>query len=236
MSHTLRAFAITLALALGACAQLGADAPLFTVADQTGAPPLTEGVWVSGEADCPFDQIATLERFPPGCTPFEVRRDADGAWLFLHRLDLAEEVTEADRLSAEAHPGPLRLILAPAVERPIPADFYAPLYLAELDDEDDPGTRVLYLAIAPRGPLPATSLETFIAVSCDAALRDGPIAGVTAVYEDSTGADGSPARNLRSCTATTQAAVREAVRRAAIEDASNHDRPERFVFVRAISP
>src|SRR5262245_35496597 len=124
--------ALLLAATLGGCAELTAQAPLFAPADQIGPPPLTEGVWITVNDTCPaYYARRRTGRFPRDCYPIEIRRLDDGAWQIWFRADLTANPTAADRRDAEDH-GPMRAIIAPAIEHPSP-DAYSPLYLLEIN-------------------------------------------------------------------------------------------------------
>lgn len=179
---------------LGACAPLTAERSLFSVADQIGPTPLTEGRWVQGGDGCAPGEAASEA---DACVTVDVARDRDGAWLYTMRSS-ADEV-------ADSH---WRFIIAPATETARGED-YAPLYLAEynsLDDETPP----FYAVVAPVGVMPAREVRMVTMIDCDDVLREGPIPGV----------EERNAEEMfeRLCVASDQAAVREAARRAAIEN------------------
>lgn len=226
-----KSLAAFLVLALGGCAQLTAERPLFTTADQ-GQPPLTEGIWIGIGEGC-AEYNVRRRRFPSDCGPLDLRRDADGAWLAVIRADLVSDLTASERAEAEEDKsnGPYRIIFAPAVERSL-GESYAPLYLAELDSQRDEGNSVSYAIIAPIGAMPATEMRLAAMIGCDAILRDGPIAGIEPRYETRIDDEGVSHQDLKGCTASTQAAVREAARRAVIENL-NELTQRRYVFVRA---
>jgi hypothetical protein len=226
-----RVAALVLAAALAACAELTAEAPLFSP-DQTSPPPLTEGVWIGIGDGCPERNLRRM-RFPEECAPLDIRRQADGAWRVAMREDLVSGATTHER----AHPdtdssdGPYRVVFAPAVEREI-GEEYAPLYIGEVGAIDDDDPSVGYAVIAPIGPMPATEMRMIASVGCTSILRDGPIEGVTPRYETRTDAEGVEYQDLAGCVASSQAAVREAVRRAVIENVDDLS-ARRFVRVRA---
>lgn len=239
MVNLLRLAALAIAAALGACAELSADAPLFSPADQAGPPPLTEGVWIAVGEKCPAANARRRTgRFPADCSPLEVRQAQDGAWRVSLRIDLVYGLSAQERAEAEEEDaGPYRLVIAPAVERTL-GDSYAPIYVAETTREE--ATGIAYVVIAPLGQMPATSALVVLSVSCADILRDGPIDGVAAQYTaNETTADASeapesePAREptLSGCIASTQAGVREAARRAVIENLDEM-LERRFVYVR----
>jgi hypothetical protein len=222
--------ALVLAAALAGCAELTAKAPLFAPADQIGPAPLTEGVWIAVGEDCPaYYARRRSGRFPSDCAPIEIRRIEDGAWRIQLRIDLISNLSAKDRADAEAQYGPIRAVIAPAVERP-PADGYSPLYVAELNprSEDD---RIGYAVIAPIGVMPATSALVIGSIGCADILRDGPIAGVSEQYAGHVDDSGQERRDLTGCVASTQAAVREAARRSVIENLDEMQE-RRFTFVR----
>jgi hypothetical protein len=222
--------AVLLAAALAACAELTAEAPLFTPADQIGPPPLTEGIWITLQEDCP-DSFAhrRIGRFPADCTPFELTRLEDGAWQARLRVDLVYGISAQERAESEETAGPYRLIIAPAVER-ADADAYAPIYVAETTRADASG--VGYMVIAPIGAKPATTALIVLSVGCADILRDGPIEGVSEQHRVRIDESGVEHRELSGCIASTQGAVREAARRALIENLDEM-LERRFVHVRA---
>ncbi|MGD9981099.1 MAG: hypothetical protein AB7H66_01700 [Hyphomonadaceae bacterium] len=225
-----RVAAIVLAAALAACAELTAETPLFTP-DANSPPPLSEGVWIGIGEGCP-EQNLRRRRFAEECAPLELRRQADGAWRASMRADLVSGSNSHER----AHPqtdssnGPYRVVFAPAVEREI-GDGYAPLYLGEVGSFDEHKPSVGYAIVAPIGVMPATEMRLIASIGCASILRDGPIEGVTPRYETRTDADGAEHQDLTGCVASSQAAVREAVRRALIENVDELS-ARRFVRVR----
>ena len=213
----MRTFMLTaMILALGACTPLSANHPLFAVADQTGPAPLTEGVWVAINSRCTRELAATTP-LPDDCEPVRLHRNGDGSWQ-LSAAKIENGVEQRDEM---------RLIIVPAVAT-ANAEAYAPLYLVEVSareaDEHSsaPADARVYGAFAPIGGLPARE-AFFVDVECDAVLREGPLDGVVSVRDANGG--------LTSCTAENKGAVREAVRRAVIEELSNVDEA-RIVFVR----
>jgi hypothetical protein len=210
------------AAALSACASLTAEAPLFSTADQIGPPPLTEGIWIFVNEDCPVRNVRRVGRFPRQCSPIELRRTEDGAWRLTFREDLAINPPRSDDENMD---GPFRVIIAPATEHPT-ADAYAPLYVAEIVQPEE-GRGTGYAVIAPISAMPATEFLAIGQIDCAVILRDGPIEGVTPHYTVRTTElrpDAAPADDvaqteevLSGCTASSQSAVREAARRAVIE-------------------
>jgi hypothetical protein len=222
---------VLFALALAGCAELTAEQPLFSVADQ-GPPPLTEGVWIGVGEGC-AERHVRLRRFPSDCTPLDIRRQDDGSWRVAVRVDLVFDLSARERAEAAADPanGPYRVILAPAVERDI-GEGYAPLYLGEVAATSGERSSVAYALVAPIGSMPATEMHMTAMISCEQILRDGPIEGVSPRYETRTDAEGESRQELSGCVASTRGAVREAARRAVIESLDElTDR--RYVFVRA---
>jgi hypothetical protein len=230
--HKSLAAACLLFFAAG-CAELTAERPLFSVADQTGPPPLSEGIWVTISEECPRPNLRQ-RRFPADCVPMDIRREVDGAWRVAIRVDLISDLARARRAEEETDPqnGPYRMILTPAVERQI-TDSYAPLYVGELTTSGDetPG-EVGYAVVAPRGAMPATEVYISAIIGCSIILRDGPVEGVTPEYTPRTDDQGVTHQQLTGCTATSQAAVREAARRTIIEELDAIT-SRRTVFVRA---
>jgi hypothetical protein len=205
---------LLLAAALAGCVNLTAEAPLFSVADQ-GAPPLAEGVWIAVSEECPQRYQRRTRGFPSDCAPLEISRLPDGSWQARMRVDLVTGLSPQERSDAGASP-PLHFVLAPAVERDL-ADSFAPIYVAEIapsPDEHD----IRYAVLVPYGPMPATSMLMLEWISCTAALREGPIVGVSEIYKERVDENGMTHQDLSRCVASSQAAVREAARRVLIEN------------------
>jgi len=193
---TFRAMYLATALSLGACAPLTAQAPLFTLADQASPAPLQEGVWMQTDPACTAEKSQHGE---DGCTRIEVARGSDGGWLYTMRSTDENGVTEENAW---------RFVLASAVET-ARDDEFAPLYVAEyvaIDAPDQP----FYAVVAPVGIMPASEVRMVAMIDCDDALREGPIPGV----EEQVGDEAFE----RLCIAGSRQAVREAARRAAIEN------------------
>lgn len=208
--------ALAFAAALGACANLSAEAPLFSATDQIGPAPLMEGVWIALGENCP-ERNLSRRRFPQQCSPIEIDRLPDGAWRVRYRIDLAAGLTREERARAEADAARImRLIIVPAVERQS-GDAYAPLYVAESAPQSAEDS-VSYFVIVPQGTLPAESIFVLTGIGCAAALREGPIAGVAEQYTERVDELGVAHQDLTGCIASTQAGVREAARRAVIEN------------------
>lgn len=223
--------ALLLIMALGACAELTAEHPLFTVADQ-GLPPLQEGIWIGIGEGCP-EYTVRRRRFPEECSPFDLRREDDGAWRMQVRADLVSGFSADDRAEAEANPanGPYRVLIVPAVERAL-GDSFAPLYLAELHVISSDDTSVGYAVLAPIGEMPAAQMLLIPSIGCSAILRDGPLEGVEPTYttrrDEQTEEE---IHELDGCVAATPAAVRQAARRVVIESLDDLTK-RRFVRVR----
>jgi hypothetical protein len=193
---TFRAICIAAALSLGACAPLTAQAPLFTLADQASPLPLREGVWMQTDPAC---RNETAERGEDGCTRIEVAQGEDGGWLYTMRSTDESGIVEENAW---------RFVIAPAVETDR-GEEYAPLYVAEyvaIDEPDQP----FYAVVAPVGLMPASEVRMVAMIDCDDALREGPIPGV----EEQVGDEAAD----RLCVAASRGAVREAARRAVIEN------------------
>lgn len=183
-------------LLVSACAPLTAERPLFNPLDQAGPAPLAEGVWAQAIEGClPGD----VRRDEEPCVSIEVARSEDGAWFYTMRSEAPGEETE--QLS-------WRFVIVSALETPRDHD-YTPLYVAEYVSLDEPG-QPLYAVVAPVGALPAREVRMVSMIDCDDALREGPIPGV----EEIQGEDAFD----RVCVAADRAAVREAARRALIEN------------------
>jgi hypothetical protein len=193
---TFRAVCLAAILSLGACAPLTAQAPLFSLADSASPPPLREGVWMQTDPAC---TPQTAQRGEDGCTRIEVARGEDGGWLYTMRSTDESGVTEENAW---------RFVIASAVETER-GDEYAPLYVAEyvaIDEPDQP----FYAVVAPVGIMPASEVRMVAMIDCDDALREGPIPGV----EEQVGDEAAE----RLCIAASRGAVREAARRATIEN------------------
>ncbi|MBL8551947.1 MAG: hypothetical protein JNJ73_18305 [Hyphomonadaceae bacterium] len=217
--------AATLALGLGGCASLSADAPLFAVADQVGPAPLEEGVWIWPGEHCSARNAKRRGRLPAKCLPGELRRSADGAWTFRFQdhVPLRESADEPEM------PRAYRLIIAPATHVRA-ADAFAPLYVAEYAPAEPTDTVQSYALIVPVGTLPAREFRIETTLSCTAIDREGPIEGITITRNES-------GETITACKATTQDGVREAARRAAIEGlngmlANPNEEGARLLFVR----
>lgn len=227
MTATLAALA---ALIVSGCTSLTAPAPLFTVADQIGPPALSEGIWIGVNEDCPVRNATRRNgRFPRGCDAYELRRTDDGAWRLSERPDLMSAQQDVDSSDAA-----YVFVLVPVSERPS-ADAYSSYYVAEVREED---SSVIYAGVVPIGTMPATSFTT-VSIDCGTIIRDGDIAGIEVSYETveappGTPPDGAaPTTRIRGCTASTQAAVREAARRALVETiGSQIESGERLMYVR----
>lgn len=217
------------AAVLGACAELRAEAPLFSPADQTGPPPLREGVWIAVGEGCAAHNARRRGRFPRDCTPLEITRAADGAWRAMFRVDLISNLNR--RESTETDPetiGPHRMIIAPAVERVL-ADDYAPIYVVELGPRSGaPATS--FAVLAPIGTMPAEAFYLIASIGCEDILRDGEIADIKPEYRTLNG-EGGEYQQLSGCVASSQAAVREAARRAVIENIDTMTE-RRYTFAR----
>lgn len=202
---------IVLSALLGACAELTAEHPLFSPADQIGPPPLTEGVWIAVHDKCSEAYIRRA-RYTADCAPIELRRLADGAWEARFRPDLITRLTAEQREQTRDMDSPLRLVIVPALEHAAP-DAFSPLYVAELT-RDDPDSQISYAVIAPIGPMPAMEVRVIASIGCARILEDGPIDGVTPVFRTAEGEGGAAEQQLTGCVASTPVAVREAARRA----------------------
>jgi hypothetical protein len=193
---TFRAVCLAAVLSLGACAPLTAHAPLFSLADQANPPPLREGVWMQSDPECTAEAAQAGE---DGCVRIEVSRRDDGVWLYTMRSTDENGMTEENAW---------RFVIASAVETQR-GDAYAPLYVAEyvaIDEPDQP----FYAVVAPVGLMPASEVRMVAMIDCDDALREGPIPGV----EEQVGEEAFE----RLCMAASRGAVREAARRALVEN------------------
>ena len=56
--------ALAAASLLGGCNMVMSETPWFSVADQTGAPQLREGVWVEPGANCAFIKDDPVDKWP----------------------------------------------------------------------------------------------------------------------------------------------------------------------------
>lgn len=218
-----------LVAALTGCAQLSAEAPLFSPADMVGPAPLSEGVWIAIGEECGEHNARRGGRFPKACAPLEISRLPDGAWSARYRVDLAYGMTREEREEAEAQAArTMHLVIVPAVERRTP-EAYSPLYVAEITSSA-PEDKIAYAVLAPLGALPATSMLVLAGIDCADALRDGPIDGVTEQYTESVDEMGVTHQDLSGCLASSQAAVRQAARQALIENIATLTE-HRYVYV-----
>jgi hypothetical protein len=181
---------------LGSCAPLTARSPLFSAADAIGPVPLSEGLWIQAGEECVPD---ARSEWADDCVSIEVSRGRDGVWLYTSRS------TGSD---GEAEQYSWRFVIVSAVETAREGG-YAPLYVAEYVSVDEPG-RPLYAVVVPVGPMPAREVRMVGVIDCDDALREGPIPGVEEFHADDD--------FVRICVAGARAAVREAARRALIEN------------------
>lgn len=78
--------------------------------------------------------------------------------------------------------------------------------------------------------MPAEAFYLIASIGCADILRDGTIAGITPEYRTRTDETGQH-QELSGCVASTQAAVREAARRAVLENITAMTE-RRYVFVR----
>ena len=206
-------FAAAAVFTLGACSPLTSNHPLFAIADQTGPPPLAEGVWVALNSRC-TREAAAMTPLPDDCEPINLHRSADGGW----------EASGPGKNPGEVETIPL--LLVPAVPR-AGADAYAPLYVAELSARDSgadrqaPARQRIYALVAPLGAMPAHE-AMFSDIDCEAILRQGPLEGVSAQHDDQ--------GKVNGCTTESRAAVLEAARRATIEELNSLN-DSRLVFV-----
>jgi hypothetical protein len=212
-----RLLIIVTLMSAAACAPMTADRPLFSVTDQAGPAPLREGLWIGVGEEC-HERLRTRRNPPLKCIPSTLSRAADGSWLFHMR----GPPDEGRRGPQERD---VRLLIAPGVERALD-DAYAPLYVAEYRDPDaqEGPAPLRYAALIPAGPMPAEDLTLF-QIDCADALRDGPIRGLTPVYTRERGEE-----RMTGCIAHSKTAVREAARRAVIEN--ENEAGMRFVLVR----
>jgi hypothetical protein len=194
---------VTALLATSACVSLTADAPLFTAADAANPIPIVEGVWVEVSESCAPATIQAPGPLPEACASFEVRRMGDG-W------SIRTPAPGVTSFAGGETPDEASGIIASAVERDLDG-LYAPLYVLERVGTDETGAvSIRYDGIIPVGERPAREVAMIFEISCGQALADGPIEGVTEDFEE-TG-------EQLVCKAHTRRAVREAVRRAAIEN------------------
>lgn len=193
---TLRAICFAAVFSLCACAPLTAQAPLFSLADQANPPPLQEGVWMQTDPACAAE---TAQRGEDDCTRIEVARGEDGGWLYTMRSTDEDGVTEENAW---------RFVIASAVETSR-GDEFAPLYVAEYVAIDAP-RQPFYAVVAPVGIMPAREVAMVAMIDCDDALREGPIPEIEEVVGN--------AAFERLCIAASPGGVREAARRAVIEN------------------
>lgn len=209
---TFRGLCLVAGLLMGACAPLTAETPLFSLTDQLGPAPLKEGVWMQTNAACTPEMARAGAS--EACVRIEVSHEHDGSWRYAMRS------TDESGVREDAV---WRFILAPAVET-ARGEEYAPLYVAEYTSSDAPD-QPFYAVVAPVGVMPASEVRMLAMVDCDDALRDGPIPGVREELGQET--------FEHLCVAANRTAVREAARRALIENLSalmGEDRT-RFVWI-----
>ena len=193
------------AVLLSACAMLSAEAPLFTPVDQDPAFALAEGLWVAQESDCKINAQRSNPQQKTCLDWARITRANDGAWIV--------SSTGGD------DDAPLRVVIAAAAPRG--SHLLAPLYVAESVNQKD--GEIGYGALVPRGDLSAGVRRLAVAgVGCDVVTDEAPVDGITVTKEDG---------KVVHCTAKTQAAVREATRRAVIASLADLGDSE-LVFVR----
>lgn len=189
---------------LGGCAMLTAEAPLISASDARFA--LEPGLWAATPPNCAVDPSTSSPEDKTCLSWMRVEAGADG-WTLDFLADKERAVVK----------------LAPAAATN--KDGVAPLYIGEIvavgveprDDRAQPS----YLAVTPEGPPPFRRLVA-IPVSCDDALSEGAVEGldVTTQHDRVTG-----------CVARSQAALRTAIRAAAIASLPTRGEAE-MAFVR----
>lgn len=187
------AFAFVALGLMAACTPLTATAPLFTPADQDSALVLAEGWWVGKDADCKVNPARSRPERESCLDWARITREPDGRWL------LSFQPGEDD--------DPLRVVLAPAVAKGSRA--IAPLYVAEAINVNT--NAIAYAGFVARGERSEDGLVRRIAVApvtCDLIDATGGIEGVEIVREET---------RIVRCIAGTQAAAKEAARRAALD-------------------
>lgn len=228
------------ALALSGCASLTAEAPLFPPGDAAYGPaPIEAGVWVGIEEESCTEQQARRRRPPASCETFELRQDADGAWRVPYEQEDADAPGGVERMV-------LRVVFAPAIENALP-EQYAPLYVAEIVQAEGAAANVGYAVIVPDGTMPARAFYVIGDIDCDHIFRNGPIEGVRDLRtpprddlsaEERAAWDAQSPRtrsgSAGSCVAETQAGVREAARRVAIEDLP-HLQDTKMIWLRSLA-
>lgn len=211
--------AAILAVSLGGCASLTAESPLFARAPDSGPAAFTEGVWVEPSIECKLDALRAGAPIPEDCASLELRHESDDSWTV--QTPAAPRPSDPDSEVVLA-----RGVIASAVERDREGN-YAPLYLYERVETAGSEDVIRYDVLVPIGPLPAQEMALIFEISCAEVLADGPIAGVREVRDE--------AGELVACVAQSQRAVREAVRRAAIENIGRLE-VSRMVLLRPRSP
>lgn len=198
----MRSMMVAAAVLLSGCAVLTAPAPLFTPGDQDASFRLEEGLWAFRRDDCRADPARSAPARKSCLDWARIRRLDDGGWI-------AEPASPDD-----AGDAPVRFGVYPATVAAQGA--VAPVYVAEGRSEKDPGPS--YAAIIPRatgaadrdGGAGAVRRVVLIALDCSAITRDGPIPDI--IVETKEG-------RVSGCVAKTKDAVREAARRAVVQDA-----------------
>lgn len=139
------------ALALGGCAVVTSDAPLFTAADAVGGAVLRPGVWaMPSEADCAFDQKAPRKDWPK-CANATIVRPATFSNGANDGPDGKDQTLNYLLTGGEP---PVLQIMRPDSEKDGPPVIYAGLRVTTFDDQHRATALRIWLALCAK---PATS-------------------------------------------------------------------------------
>lgn len=106
--------ALLAAAALAGCNQVYSEKPLFTSADEVGAPPLRPGVWTQPSAKCRFDERRPVQRWPkcgqwmlirPGQILGFEEKEGKAAWTALDLVVASGDPRIIQLPAEEASPG-----------------------------------------------------------------------------------------------------------------------------------
>jgi hypothetical protein len=199
--------ALAASLAMGGCNMIVTTSPMFSHADEAGAPKLRPGVWsTTPDKPCAFDEAAPLETWPTCASGAVVR---DGAVVSLTESGGKKTSTTTEFVLAAGEPRVLQISmggLGKASGLPITGYFYGGL---RPTGDDDQGRITAYEAWpAFCGPPP--KVEAGKAATGPQGTRE-PFAGLVM---DKAG---------ENCSAQSQDAVRNAAARSrALADSRSH--------------
>lgn len=182
-------------LLLGGCNMVITQAPLFTTADEAGAPPLRPGVWASTpDASCVFDERTPVSTWP-SCANGGVTRDGSIGG-FHDDGQSKSTLTMMDDVVAAGDPRVLQLHVgeaAPSADLSVSGYFYIALRATKTDDQG----RITAMTSWPVlcGPPPPNSATT------SGKMEFGTKAPFPGLVMD---------QDKTNCTTTSQAALRHA--------------------------